>query len=71
MGHRAILLPGIVLPRDLAYDALRGALGDGVDAHTKHLEVYATDEPPAGYGLETEIDGVLREADDAGSIAST
>jgi pimeloyl-ACP methyl ester carboxylesterase len=66
MRHQAILLPGIVLPGDLAYDALRAALGDGVDAHVKDLEVYATEEPPDGYGLQTEIDGVLREAENAG-----
>jgi pimeloyl-ACP methyl ester carboxylesterase len=66
MKHHAILLPGSVLPKDLAYGALRAALGDGVHARAKDLEVYATDEPPHDYGLETEIDGVLREADDAG-----
>ena len=66
MRPQAILLPGIVLPKELAYGALRDALGDGVDARAKDLEVYATDEPPAGYGLKKEIEGVLREADDAG-----
>lgn len=66
MTHQAILLPGSVLPKDLAYGALLEALGDEVDARAKDLEVYATDEPPEGYGLETEIDGVLREADAAG-----
>lgn len=66
MRWQAILLPGIVLPKELAYGALRDALGDGVDARAKDLEVYATDEPPAGYGLKKEIEGVLREADDAG-----
>jgi pimeloyl-ACP methyl ester carboxylesterase len=66
MGHQAILLPGSVLPRDLAYGALIEAMSDGVDARAKDLEVYATDEPPPGYGLESEIEGVLREADEAG-----
>jgi pimeloyl-ACP methyl ester carboxylesterase len=66
MGHRAILLPGSVLPKDLAYDALLEALGGEVHARAKDLEVYATDEPPDGYGLHAEIDGVMREADDAG-----
>jgi pimeloyl-ACP methyl ester carboxylesterase len=65
MRHEAILLPGSVLPHDVAYDALREALGAGVDARAKDLEVYATDKPPEGYGMETEVDGVLREADDA------
>jgi pimeloyl-ACP methyl ester carboxylesterase len=66
MEHQAILVPGSVLPKDLAYGALIEALGDGVDARAKDLEVYATDQPPAGYGVETEIDGVLREADAGG-----
>jgi pimeloyl-ACP methyl ester carboxylesterase len=66
MRHQAILLPGSVLPKDLAYEALIEALGDKADVRAKNLEVYATDQPPAGYGLETEIDGVLREADSAG-----
>jgi pimeloyl-ACP methyl ester carboxylesterase len=55
-----------MVPKDLAYGALREALGEGVDARAKDLEIYATDEPPDVYDLETEIDGVLREADDAG-----
>jgi pimeloyl-ACP methyl ester carboxylesterase len=66
MRQQAILLPGIVLPKELAYGALRDALGEGIDARAKDLEVYATDEPPAGYGLEMEIEGVLREADNSG-----
>jgi pimeloyl-ACP methyl ester carboxylesterase len=66
MGHQAILLPGSVLPKDLAYGALIEALGEGIEARAKDLEVYAADEPPADYGLETEIDGVLREAEAAG-----
>lgn len=66
MTHNAILLPGAVLPHELAYAGLIEALGDRVNARAKDLEVYAADEPPPGYGLETEIEGVLREADAAG-----
>jgi pimeloyl-ACP methyl ester carboxylesterase len=66
MSHEAILLPGSVLPKDLAYGDLIGALGDGTGIRAKDLEVYSTDEPPEGYGLETEIEGTLREADEAG-----
>jgi pimeloyl-ACP methyl ester carboxylesterase len=66
MRHQAILLPGIVLPKDLAYGDLIEALGDRVEARAKDLEVYATDEPPEGYRLEAEIEGVLREARAAG-----
>lgn len=66
MSHQAILLPGIVLPAELAYPALIEALGPTVEARAKELEVYADDEPPPDYGLETEIAGVLHEADSAG-----
>ncbi len=62
-GHAVVLLPGIVLPAEPAYAALRQALGDHVDAVAKDLEVYAADQPPPGYGLDVEVQGVLREAD--------
>lgn len=62
----AILLPGAVLPAALAYGDLIEALGDDVVARTKDLELYAGGEPPPGYGLELEVDGVLREAEEAG-----
>ncbi len=65
MSQQAILLPGIVLPAQLAYPALVEALGKGVDARTKELEVYADNEPPPDYGLETELAGVLREVERA------
>jgi pimeloyl-ACP methyl ester carboxylesterase len=61
---RAILLPGIVLPAELAYGALVAALGPEVEAVPKDLEVYAT--PREDYTLELEIAGVLREADARG-----
>jgi pimeloyl-ACP methyl ester carboxylesterase len=61
-----LLLPGAVLPADLAYGDLVTSLGSGVDAVTKDLELYATDEPPAGYSLDLEIDGALRVADARG-----
>jgi hypothetical protein len=41
VSHKAILLPGIVLPAQLAYPALLEALGEGIDARAKELEVYA------------------------------
>jgi pimeloyl-ACP methyl ester carboxylesterase len=64
--HRAILLPGIVLPAQFAYPALIEALGDGVEASAKELEVYSGEHPPRNYGLETEIEGILRQAEAAG-----
>jgi pimeloyl-ACP methyl ester carboxylesterase len=61
-GPQAILLPGGVLPAELAYGALLEALGDEVDAVPKELEVYAGEEPPADYTLDFEIEGILRTA---------
>ena len=63
---RAILLPGSVLPADPAYGALIRALGPDVQAVAKDLELYAGAAPPPGWSLDTEIDGVLREADARG-----
>ncbi|WAH98836.1 alpha/beta fold hydrolase [Arthrobacter sp. MMS18-M83] len=59
---RVVLLPGSVLPAQPAYGALIEALGPDVDAVAKDLELYDGDEPPPGWSLDTEIDGVLREA---------
>ena len=64
--HRVILLPGSVLPAGPAYGALIAALGDGVEAVAKDLEVYAGPKPPPGYSLDTEVAGVLRAADARG-----
>ncbi|UZX02249.1 alpha/beta hydrolase [Arthrobacter sp. CDRTa11] len=60
---RAILLPGSILPAQLAYGDLIEDLAPGVDAIAKDLELYERDEPPPGWSLDTEVDGVLREAD--------
>jgi pimeloyl-ACP methyl ester carboxylesterase len=61
-----LLLPGVVLPAQLAYGGLLAVLGDRVHAVAKDLELYAEDEPQPGYGLDLELDGILREADAAG-----
>ena len=61
-----ILVPGGILPADLAYGALIEALGDEVEAVAKDLELYAGDTPPADYSLNTEVTGVVREADARG-----
>lgn len=63
---RAILLPGAVLPAQPAYGALMEALGPDVQAVAKDLELYAGDEPPRDWSLDTEVDGVLRETDALG-----
>jgi pimeloyl-ACP methyl ester carboxylesterase len=61
-----VLLPGIVLPAGLAYDGLVSALGSDVETIVKDLEVYREDSPPPGYSLDTEVAGILREADARG-----
>jgi pimeloyl-ACP methyl ester carboxylesterase len=66
MSHRAIFLPGSVLPAEPAYGALVAALGSDAEAVAKDLEVYAAAEPPSDYSLDTEVAGVLREADARG-----
>lgn len=50
---RVILLPGGVLPAELAYKNLLAELADHSDARIKDLEVYGTDYPPADYSLDT------------------
>jgi pimeloyl-ACP methyl ester carboxylesterase len=61
-----VLLPGVVLPATLAYAALIPALGDGFACVPKELEVYADSEPPPGFGLGTEVEGVARAAQRSG-----
>jgi pimeloyl-ACP methyl ester carboxylesterase len=61
--HRVVLLPGGVLPAEPAYAALLDALADRVDAVRKDLEVYTAETPPPDFGLRTEVEGILREAD--------
>ena len=52
MSTQVILLPGGVMPAQLAYTDLIAALGSDVEAVAKELEMYAGPEPPAGYTLE-------------------
>jgi len=63
---QAILLPGGVLPAEPAYGALVDALGARVEAIAKELEVYAAEQPPPGYSLDLEVEGILGAADSAG-----
>ena len=66
MAVNVILLPGGVMPADLAYAALLAEFGPDVHAVTKDLELYAEPTPPPTYSLADEIDGILRVAGDAG-----
>jgi pimeloyl-ACP methyl ester carboxylesterase len=61
--HLVVFLPGGVLPAEPAYAALLQVLGERVHAVAKDLEVYSGDLPPTDYGLGTEVEGILREAD--------
>jgi pimeloyl-ACP methyl ester carboxylesterase len=65
-AYHVVLLPGAVLPSELAYAGLVDLLGVEVTTIVKDLEVYREDSPPAGYSLDTEVDGALREADARG-----
>lgn len=65
-GTPVILLPGVVLPAALAYPGLVAALGDGFECVPKELEVYAGPEPPNGFGLDTEVEGIARVAQQHG-----
>jgi pimeloyl-ACP methyl ester carboxylesterase len=62
----AVLLPGILMPAAVRYGPLVEALGPGVRALPKDLEVYATDAPPPGYGVTTELDGLTAFLDARG-----
>ena len=62
----AVFLPGILMPAAARYAPLRGALGNSRSTYTKELEIYAADEPPAGYSVQTEVDGLDRFADEHG-----
>lgn len=63
---RVVLLPGAVLPAELAYGALVSELGGGVEAMMKELEVYREHAPRPDYSLNTEVEGVRSEADGRG-----
>ncbi|MFI7493356.1 alpha/beta fold hydrolase [Kocuria sp. M4R2S49] len=63
---RVMLLPGVVLPADLAYAGLTTVLGTDAEIAVKNLEVYREASPPPGYSLDTEVEGALREADARG-----
>jgi pimeloyl-ACP methyl ester carboxylesterase len=65
LTHNVVFLPGIIAPAARRYEPLLHYLVD-VNPFVKDLEVYRDDAPPAGYSIATEIDGVLRVADDAG-----
>ncbi len=64
--ERVIFVPGGILPAAIQYGPLLQVLGDEVQPILKDLEIYATETPPADYGLELEVEGLKRAADAAG-----
>lgn len=61
--HPAIFLPGILMPAVARYAPLGAALRGDRPTLTKELEVYAGPEPPSGYSLDTEVEGLARFCD--------
>ena len=61
-----ILVPGGVNPAAISYGPLLEVIKDEAHVVVKDLEVYATDTPPPGYGLELEVEGIKRAAEAAG-----
>src|SRR5713226_4570335 len=63
MKQTVIALPGGIMPAALRYAPLESALSGKVDFHVKDLAVYAGDEPPPGYSLDTELAALTAFAD--------
>lgn len=61
-----IFIPGGVTPAEQAYGPLLNVIGGQIQPILKDLEIYANDAPPAGYGVEMEVEGIRRVADAAG-----
>ncbi len=58
-----VFLPGGVTPVALSYAPLLEELGGEIAPVLKDLEVYASDEPPADYSLQLEVDALERVVD--------
>jgi pimeloyl-ACP methyl ester carboxylesterase len=64
-GPTVVFLPGIIMPAAPRYAALVEALGEGVQAFTKDLEVYDAANPIDAYSIGMEIEGLARAVDKA------
>ena len=62
----AVLLPGILMPAIVRYAPLVAALGPGVRAVPRELEVYAHDALPDDYSMASEMAGLERFLDEQG-----
>jgi pimeloyl-ACP methyl ester carboxylesterase len=65
MEHGVILLPGIIAPAAVRYEALISNIPH-VRWLLRDLAVYDDVKPPEGYSILTELDAVDRAADQAG-----
>src|ERR671936_1429952 len=63
MNYPIIALPGGVMPAAIRYAPLQSALGSDTKVHTKDLEVYAAEAPPANYTIDLELAALERFAD--------
>jgi pimeloyl-ACP methyl ester carboxylesterase len=61
-----MFIPGTIAPADYTFGSLLGVIGGEIEPVMKELEVYSGDTPPAGYTLETEVEGIKRVADERG-----
>jgi pimeloyl-ACP methyl ester carboxylesterase len=66
MTAHVIALPGGVMPASMRYASLASALSSDVQLHLKDLEVYAAEEPPAGYSVDLEVRALADLADSLG-----
>lgn len=66
MNVPVIALPGGVAPAADRYAPLISAFEGEVDFRLKDLEVYAGEEPPAGYSVDVETEALARFADAQG-----
>src|SRR5258708_14073735 len=60
-----VMLPGGVLPAEIAYKDLIQQLGPQADVVAKELEMYSTPQPLVDYGLHLEVAGILSAAEQA------
>ena len=65
---RVLVVPGMIYPAVQAYGPLLSRLTGRARIQTKELEIYAdpAQVPPEGYNLDTEVQGIIRAADEAG-----
>jgi pimeloyl-ACP methyl ester carboxylesterase len=65
-GLPVVFMPGGVTPVRPSCAPLLEELGEEVEPLLKDLEVYASDEPPAAYSMQLEVDGLERVVTAAG-----